>query len=197
MTDAPRKVALVTGANQGLGLALVRRLCSALGEGSTVCLASRDTGRGEAACTMLQGEGLRSELLRLDVPGDASVPAAAAAAVDLVWLAALPAGTEHPLRRPGPTSPAAALSLMGGWNRPFGRAEGQHYCAISRSAKGAASASFVSFISIVSFTDFGFSSHLAGQPAVDRIKTTPAITRMSPASSRWLMDSRKIRRETK
>lgn len=105
MTDAPRKVALVTGANQGLGLALVRRLCSALGEGSIVYLASRDTGRGEAACTMLQGKGLRSELFRLDVPDDASVSAAAAAvraprrhraAVDLVWLAALPAGTEHP-----------------------------------------------------------------------------------------------------
>ncbi|HQS15186.1 SDR family NAD(P)-dependent oxidoreductase [Reyranella sp.] len=79
MTDAPRKVALVTGANQGLGLALVRRLCSALGEGSTVYLASRDTGRGEAACAMLQGEGLRPELLRLDVTDDASVSAAAAA----------------------------------------------------------------------------------------------------------------------
>lgn len=79
MQDTMRKVALVTGANQGLGLALVRRLCRALGEGSAVYLASRDTARGEAACAMLQGEGLRPELLRLDVTDDASVSAAAAA----------------------------------------------------------------------------------------------------------------------
>lgn len=44
MPDIRRKVALVTGANQGLGLA-PRRLCSALDHGSTVYMASRDRGR--------------------------------------------------------------------------------------------------------------------------------------------------------
>ncbi len=46
MPDIRRKVALVTGANQGLGLApRVRRLYSALDQGSTVYMASRDRGR--------------------------------------------------------------------------------------------------------------------------------------------------------
>ena len=36
MQDTTRKIALVTGANQGLGLALVRGLCRALGEEGVV-----------------------------------------------------------------------------------------------------------------------------------------------------------------
>jgi len=66
-------------------------------------------GHGARWSGLYDAAGGRPAFQTLDVPGDASVPAAAAAAVDLVWLAALPAGTEHPLRRPGPTSPAAAL----------------------------------------------------------------------------------------
>lgn len=77
MGDALRKVALVTGANQGLGLALVRALCSALGTGSTVYLAARDRGRGESACALLQQEGLRPALIQLDIADSASVSAAA------------------------------------------------------------------------------------------------------------------------
>jgi NAD(P)-dependent dehydrogenase (short-subunit alcohol dehydrogenase family) len=46
MPDAQRKIAIVTGANQGLGLALVRGLCRTLETGSTVYLAARDIGRG-------------------------------------------------------------------------------------------------------------------------------------------------------
>ena len=37
-----RKIALVTGGNQGLGLALVRGLCRALGENGTVYLGARN-----------------------------------------------------------------------------------------------------------------------------------------------------------
>jgi carbonyl reductase 1 len=39
------KVAVVTGANQGLGLALVRGLCRRLGADGTVYLTARDRGR--------------------------------------------------------------------------------------------------------------------------------------------------------
>ena len=77
MPDATRKVALVTGANQGLGLALVRGLCRALGKESIVYLAARDTGRGEAACALLQREGLTPEFIQLDVTDAASVSEAA------------------------------------------------------------------------------------------------------------------------
>jgi NAD(P)-dependent dehydrogenase (short-subunit alcohol dehydrogenase family) len=41
MPVAQRKIALVTGANQGLGLALVRALCRTLDTDSTVYLAAR------------------------------------------------------------------------------------------------------------------------------------------------------------
>ena len=77
MSDATRKVALVTGANQGLGLALVCGLRRALGEESVVYLAARDTDRGEAACALLQREGLTPDFVQLDVTDAASVAAAA------------------------------------------------------------------------------------------------------------------------
>jgi carbonyl reductase 1 len=77
MPDATRKVALVTGANQGLGLALVRGLCRALGGESVVYLAARDIGRGEKACELLQREGLTPDFIQLDVTDAASVSAAA------------------------------------------------------------------------------------------------------------------------
>lgn len=71
------KVALVTGANQGLGLALARGLARTLEEGSTVYLTARDPGRGKAAVELLRSEGLTTELLILDVRDPASVAAAA------------------------------------------------------------------------------------------------------------------------
>ena len=77
MQDTTRKIALVTGANQGLGLALVRGLRRALGEESVVYLAARDTDRGEAACALLQGEGLAPDFIQLDVTDAASVASAA------------------------------------------------------------------------------------------------------------------------
>lgn len=47
-----RRVALVTGANRGIGLEVCRRLAA---RGDTVLLGSRDAGRGEAAARNLQG----------------------------------------------------------------------------------------------------------------------------------------------
>jgi len=73
------KVAVVTGANQGLGLALVRGLCRALGAGGIVYLTARDRARGERAVAELQAEGLSPRLEVLDVRDDASVTGVAQA----------------------------------------------------------------------------------------------------------------------
>lgn len=80
MPDAStHRVALVTGANQGLGLALVRGLCRALSGSATVYLASRDAGRGADAVALLQDEGLAPQFLQIDITDPASVDAAAEA----------------------------------------------------------------------------------------------------------------------
>jgi len=73
-----QKVAIVTGANQGLGLALVRSLCQQLGEQGAVYLTARDRQRGQAAAQQLQAEGLSPEFQLLDVTDDRSMSALAA-----------------------------------------------------------------------------------------------------------------------
>ncbi|MEV0649452.1 SDR family oxidoreductase [Phytomonospora sp. NPDC050363] len=65
-------IALVTGANKGLGRETVRRLA---GLGWRVFLAARDSTRGEAAVQELGADNV--EFLPLDVTSDASVIAAA------------------------------------------------------------------------------------------------------------------------
>ena len=65
-------VALVTGGNQGLGLALVRGLCRAWPAGEVYLLA-RDRPRGERAVATLAAEGLSPRLAMLDVRDDDSV----------------------------------------------------------------------------------------------------------------------------
>jgi carbonyl reductase 1 len=71
------KIAIVTGGNQGLGLALVRGLCSRLGDEGTVYLAARDRERGEAAVRGLQSEGRSARLELVDVRDTDSVQACA------------------------------------------------------------------------------------------------------------------------
>ena len=73
------KVAVVTGANQGLGLALARGLCRTLAGQDVVYLTARDRGRGEQAAAGLQAEGLSPRLEVLDVRSGASVQALAQA----------------------------------------------------------------------------------------------------------------------
>jgi len=71
-----RKIALITGANKGLGFEMARQLGQA---GVTVVLAARDTEKGEAAAAKLSEEGLDVQFLRLDVTKERDSSAAAVA----------------------------------------------------------------------------------------------------------------------
>lgn len=72
---AEKPVALVTGANRGIGHEVCRQLA---GKGYRVILAARDSAKGEAAAASLRSEGLDVTALVLDVASDESVAAAAA-----------------------------------------------------------------------------------------------------------------------
>ena len=69
MSSSDRRVALVTGANRGIGLEVVRQLAQ---EGFTTVLGSRDLEKGEAAASGLAGD-LHIEARRLDVADQQSV----------------------------------------------------------------------------------------------------------------------------
>lgn len=58
-------IALITGANKGLGLETARQLCRDFG--FSVWLGCRDEGRGLEAETLLQSEGLDARFVHLDV----------------------------------------------------------------------------------------------------------------------------------
>jgi len=58
------RIALVTGANKGLGLETSRQLAR---QGITVLMGCRSAEKGEAAARVLQGEGLEAECILLDV----------------------------------------------------------------------------------------------------------------------------------
>ncbi|HTH96844.1 MAG TPA: SDR family oxidoreductase [Stellaceae bacterium] len=72
--SSERRVALVTGANKGIGREIARRL---LQQDYTVWVGCRDRRRGEAAIFGLNGVGKYARLLQIDVTDDDSVKAAA------------------------------------------------------------------------------------------------------------------------
>jgi NAD(P)-dependent dehydrogenase (short-subunit alcohol dehydrogenase family) len=69
-------IALITGANKGIGFTVARRLAE---RGWTVLLGSRDDARGAAAATSIEGD---VAALALDVTSDESVAAAAKEVAD-------------------------------------------------------------------------------------------------------------------
>jgi len=74
-TEATR-VALVTGANKGIGRAIASRLGR---EGITVFVGARDVGRGHVAADQMRAEGIDARFVQLDITDAASVDAAAEA----------------------------------------------------------------------------------------------------------------------
>jgi NAD(P)-dependent dehydrogenase (short-subunit alcohol dehydrogenase family) len=69
-----QQIALVTGANKGLGFAAARELAR---RGMTVIVGARDAGRGEAAAEAIRAEGGDAVHVPLDVTDPDSVAAAA------------------------------------------------------------------------------------------------------------------------
>ncbi|MFF4383148.1 SDR family NAD(P)-dependent oxidoreductase [Kitasatospora sp. NPDC001547] len=76
-TSAQHRIALITGANKGIGLATAGELARA---GHTVLIGARDPERGTAAAAALTARGLDARFVRLDVTD----PATAAAAAELI-----------------------------------------------------------------------------------------------------------------
>ena len=73
MSDHHKRVALVTGANRGIGYAISRRLGE---QNITVVLGARDPRKGTEACSRLLGEGLDVHFELLDVIDEKSIKSA-------------------------------------------------------------------------------------------------------------------------
>jgi NAD(P)-dependent dehydrogenase (short-subunit alcohol dehydrogenase family) len=71
---AAGKIALITGANKGLGLETARQLGK---QGATVLLAARDLKKGEEAAKVLHSGGVDARAVKLDVGSSSDIRAAA------------------------------------------------------------------------------------------------------------------------
>jgi len=71
---AGNRIALVTGANRGIGLETARQLGR---QGVTVLVGARDAARGELAASALRAEGIDARAVPLDVTDPESITAAA------------------------------------------------------------------------------------------------------------------------
>jgi NAD(P)-dependent dehydrogenase (short-subunit alcohol dehydrogenase family) len=76
MSKSLRKVALITGANRGLGLETARQLGKL---DITILVGARDLAKGEAAAEVLRGMGVDARAIKLDVLNEADRDAAAKA----------------------------------------------------------------------------------------------------------------------
>jgi NAD(P)-dependent dehydrogenase (short-subunit alcohol dehydrogenase family) len=79
MQTPSRRVALVTGANRGIGFAIAERLAHA---GLTVIMGCRNESRGSAACDQLTGQGLDAHFTLFDVTDATTVQSAVARTAD-------------------------------------------------------------------------------------------------------------------
>jgi NAD(P)-dependent dehydrogenase (short-subunit alcohol dehydrogenase family) len=75
MHDSSKKIALVTGANKGIGLGIAREFGKA---GMIVLLGARDAARGEEAAAKLRAENLDARFVHLDLVRPETIRAAAA-----------------------------------------------------------------------------------------------------------------------
>jgi NAD(P)-dependent dehydrogenase (short-subunit alcohol dehydrogenase family) len=73
-SESNRKVALVTGANKGLGFEMSRQLAQ---QGLTVIIAARKLEAAVAAATILENEGFNAEAIALDINDSAQIQSAA------------------------------------------------------------------------------------------------------------------------
>src|SRR5262249_46699348 len=70
-----KKIALVTGANKGIGFEIARQLGV---QNITILVGARDQARGESAIQKLRDQKIEAVLVQLDVTNQASIDAAAA-----------------------------------------------------------------------------------------------------------------------
>ena len=70
----PQKIALITGANKGIGLEIARQLAE---NGVHVLIGARDAARGESAAQQLRDAGHFAQYLEIDVTDQATVDHAA------------------------------------------------------------------------------------------------------------------------
>lgn len=68
-----KKVALISGANKGIGFETARQLGK---QGITVLVGARDRSKGEAAAAQLKQEGINAQAIQFDVVNPADVQAA-------------------------------------------------------------------------------------------------------------------------
>ena len=74
MSETTGKVALITGANKGIGLETARQLGKL---GVTILVGARDLAKGDEAAEVLRGVGVDARAIKLDVANEADRAAAA------------------------------------------------------------------------------------------------------------------------